>query len=457
MHPQLTTSKPGRLTEKALRAMRPGDVLSDDVVTGLRARKQRHAVTFEFRYRAPHSRRRHAVTIGPWGAGTITLRIEDANGNPTGQRMTIGDPRTFTLADARRKALELAATLARGADPRHAAGPDGFTLRRALEMHTERLHAKHRSARTVESYEWVIKKHLADWLDMALKHITRGMVRERHAKITKASGPVAANAALRAFRAAWNSARREDEHLGDCPTIALDWNTEHPADTALTPEGLSGWYARIQRIANPVVRDYFLFVLFTGLRRRSAAAVRWADVDFDNGLLHVPRPKGGERRAFNLPLSDFLLDLLRRRKAENARQFPNTPFVFPAESRSGHIEEPKGTIYVKGKGGRLHKVKDPSLPSPHALRHTFAAVCEHRVGIPHLHTRLLLNHAVPRGNLTWLYAGAQDIEALRASMQRVTDFLRSCLEPRPSGDVIRLPRRADQPADKSDMATAQVA
>jgi integrase len=45
-------------------------------------------------------------------------------------------------------------------------------------------------------------------------------------------------------------------------------------------------------------------------------------VDFEKGTIHRPKPKGGEDRAFTVPVSRAVLDILRRRREENAIIFP---------------------------------------------------------------------------------------------------------------------------------------
>ena len=104
--------------------------------------------------------------------------------------------------------------------------------------------------------------------------------------------------------------------------------------------------------------------------------------EWKNALLSkITRPKGGTKRAFTMPLSDDLIGLLSARKADNAKRFPDSPYVFLAESKSRHIEEPRPTRFVVV-GGKHWKVRDAALPLPHALRYTFAAVCENRLCYP---------------------------------------------------------------------------
>ena len=171
-----------------------------------------------------------------------------------------------------------------------------------------------RSEITISGYESHIPRHLGNWLMTPLRHITRTMVRRRHDEITKKAGPYGANGVIRAFRAVWNGARHGDEHLGECPTAVLDWNEERRREAALLPEELAEWHARVQQIRNPVIRDYYLFLLFTGLRRRSAPDMRWVDVDFLSRTLLIPKPKGDMKRASTLPISSYFVGLLERRR-----------------------------------------------------------------------------------------------------------------------------------------------
>lgn len=445
-----------RLTEKSLRALRPGETVRDPAVRGLRARRQRKAIVFELRYKDPVFGKRCSCVVGKWGPKPMTLRIEDEHGTPTGQTMRVGDPANQSLAAIRAKAVEMLASLKVGHDPRIDAAPTGLTVQKAFDLHAERMARRGRSDVTLEDYRYKLDRYLADWKDVLLAKITRPMVRKKHNEITEAHGKYAANSAMRTFRAIWNTARKHDENLGECPTIAVEMHPEYARDTAIKPEDLADWYARVMRLSNPVTRDYHLFLLFTGLRRTSSATVKWEDVDLKNGTLRIPRPKGGEKRAFTMPLSDYLIGLLSARKADNAKRFPDSPYVFPANSKSGHIEEPRPTRFVVVRGKR-RKVRDAALPSPHALRHTFAAVCEHRVPIPHLHTKLLLNHAPPKSDITLMYAGSGDTEALRRSMQAVTDFLRGCIEPKPGGEVIALHRERQAAAAEGERTDAKVA
>ncbi len=101
---------------------------------------------------------------------------------------------------------------------------------------------------------------------------------------------------------------------------------------------LPEWWAEAQSLANEVRRDFHIFCLLTGMRPTAAKSARAEHLGPVRGILHVPKPKGGRRRAFDLPLSAYLCDMLQRRVDANGSK---TSWIFPAETKSGHLEKSK--------------------------------------------------------------------------------------------------------------------
>ena len=231
---------------------------------------------------------------------------------------------------------------------------ESITLEQATALYLKS--PKKRSKVTLNAYRLNIDKYLDDWKSKALKEITRKMVYDRHQKIGKNHGPYTANYVMKTFRAIYNRAMRQHEELPPNPIVNVDWFPEKRRQEPIPPEKLSMWYAEVRKLSNPIRCDYNISVLFTGLRRTDALTMRWEDVDLEKGTLHRPNPKGGEERAFTVPLSDYLIKLLKARKEENDAFFPGNPWVFPSQSKTGHIAEPK----------------ERSLTwSPHRLRDTY--------------------------------------------------------------------------------------
>ena len=345
-------------------------------------------------------------------------------------RTTIGRHGPMTTEQARKAAKTVLARMAAGEDPnRPEVGNEGATLQVALERYVDSPAKRDRSPRTLKGYRYFIEHYLSDWLDRPLSTLTKPMVADRHLKLGREHGEYTANGVMRALRAVWRHARRRDDTLPEPATTAVDWFPERRRDWGMAPEDLAGFRARLEaKIGNPVMRDLQLMMLFTGLRPESACSIRWEDVDLETGTLRVPKPKGGEKRAFDLPLSNFLLELLAHRREQNEVLVPGSPWVFPSTRKPGdRVREPN-----------LHK-KHPDLPQPSAMRHTYVSAAMNRVGLHPIAVKLLVNHTVPNSDVTAGYV-TPDTEALRRDQQQMTDFLRAQLWP--EGDnVVKLEDR----------------
>jgi len=331
----------------------------------------------------------------------------DVNGKTV--RVTIGRYGVYTVAQAREEAKELLIRMGRGSNPnreKEQRRSASLTFGDALEMHLGSN--KRRSARTVSDYRYLSDQYLADWLTRPLSEIERKDCRDRHKKIGTKCGPYVANSAFRVFRAAYNAALKVHEELGVNPAIAVDWYPEKRRKAAIASSKLAAWFSEVTAMTNPIRRDYLLFVLYSGLRRENAASVRWADVDWVNRALLVPTPKSG--MPFLLPLPDELLQVLKSRQQceQTMTIFGDSPWVFPADSDSGHIAEPREDLDVKF--------------TIHGLRNTFITVAEGLDVSPYA-IKMLVNHSTPdKKDVTAGYI-TPELERLRLPMQQIADRL----------------------------------
>lgn len=302
-------------------------------------------------------------------------------------RTKIGDAAVMSARDARDIARKTLVEMRQGLNPnqeRRAAMARGQTLRDALAEH---LASRSLSPRTREDYEYLTSQYLPDWLDKPLAEIgaDRKSVKDRHARITAKHGASTADHTMRVFRAVYSRARRAaPELMPESPCGAVDFGPTRKRKVDAPADGLLAW-GRAAAGLQPVRRDLHLFMLLTGMRRTAACESRLEHLDLDGGRLHVPKPKGGASRAFDLPLSPQLVDLLRHRRDENARLHRRSPWLFPADSRSGHVSE----------------VAQAELQwTGHRLRHLYASLSL-QAGVPFLETKRLLNHS--SGDVTSAY------------------------------------------------------
>lgn len=351
------------------------------------------------------------IVVGQFSKTYIAQR--DINGRT--RRVTIGRHGVLTTDQARQEALTHIAQMSKGVDinaqKREAKARD-ITLEQALELHLERMRREERSDITMTDYEDLVERYLSDWKKHLLTGITRSQITDRHTRIGKNHGKVTANRTMRAFRAMYNTARKKYEYLPECPTIAIDWYKQERKQEPIPDDKLAWWYSTVMGIENTVRRDWQLFVIFTGLRKTDACTIRWDDANAEKASLHRPRPKGGKDRAFTIPLPDVCVEILRRRKEENAKVFgEDCPWVFPtfdAEGNVTHIQEPKE--YKRG------------LPSPHRLRDTYTTIAN-AAGLSPYDIDVLTNHRPPKGSVTAGYI-RQDFAHLLLQQQKVADYLK---------------------------------
>ncbi len=256
-------------------------------------------------------------------------------------------------------------------------------------------------------------RYFGDWAAMTLSEIgsDRAAVRERHKRLTRKNRPYTANHAMRALRAAYNLALKVNDDLPANPVVAVIFNKESKRETVITPAELPGWWQQVKSLENPIRRDLLVFMLLTGMRSTAAVTARWEHMDWDNAQLLVPNPKSDTDRAFQLPLSTFLVDVLRIRQDENEIAYPNSSWMWPSNSAKGHVTEPKET-----KRG---------LPPPHALRHSYSSFAK-AAGLPESDIALLLNHKLPGVTGGYIY-GRAIIDHLAECQERITAHVLSFL------------------------------
>lgn len=287
-------------------------------------------------------------------------------------------------------------------------------------MHLRAMRAKCCSARSMETIQEECERHLADWLERPLASIARNECALRHEDLTDHRGPYVANRVLHHFRAVYNTAVRRFEDLPPInPVIAVTFNRVRRRREPIAWTDLPEWRRKVDGITNPIRRDLQLFLLLTGLRSLDARTVRWEHVDFEAGTIHRPKPKGGEDRAFTVPVAEVVLAMLRGRRLGNGElPLGDEGWVFPSIDRQGcvtHVVEAKEQRYVDGR-------KVAYLPSPHRLRDTFASAA-HEARVHPLDLKVLMNHALPAADDVTQGYIRPSIEHLRGCVEQIAGFL----------------------------------
>jgi integrase len=197
--------------------------------------------------------------------------------------------------------------------------PPALTFQKAWQHYEAGITKEGKSPRTIADYEDKFDRHLKKWHERPLATITREEVTREHAAITErarssrlgskyASGKYAANGSMRFARAVWNFAKNELETPGlpDRNPFRSSklYHKERARETGMGAGDLANWWAEVQALPNPIRRELHLFTLLSGLRRADLLTARWDNLDKTRKALRIPSPKGGEERAFDLPLTE---------------------------------------------------------------------------------------------------------------------------------------------------------
>jgi integrase len=359
------------------------------------------------------------------------------------RRVTVAAVNVLTLGAARARAKAVLAEFYSGHDPKAAArvrARQALTLRDALEAYF--AGRKDLRPKSIKDYRSSVAAHLKDWMDRPVRDITPDMVEQRHTAIADevkkrsgsgrrgggpATGAASANAVMRALRAVYNFAAERDSELPPNPTKRMrrQWFPVPHRERIVRSDELPAFYRAVDALPSRTARDFLLLALFTGLRREEAAALQWNEVDFAQRLIRLPAGRTKAGRKLDLPMSSFVRDLLVALRALGN----DGPFVFGANSRSGHIEEPRFPL------AQIAEATDIAVTC-HDLRRTYITIAE-STDISPLALKALVNHALG-GDVTSGYV-QMTIERLRLPAQRVCDQLMElCGIAAPTGNFAQL-------------------
>lgn len=286
-------------------------------------------------------------------------------------RLTVGDIRTWTVAEAQAEATRLKTLIDQGVDPRQ------LKTEQAAKAEAKRVEARRQTLTVAEAWATYLEarrprwseRHLGDHLKlssiggkpvagrnrlsepgalaslMPKRLVDLDQVRVKAwLRDEAAKRPTQAALAFRLLRAFLNWCDDTPEFKGlatgdICQTrIAKDTLPKSNAkDDCLQREQLPAWFTAVRSINNPVISHYLQALLLTGARREELAGVRWDDVDFQwNGLTirDKAESKGGEDGTRTIPLTPYVASLLSALPRRNEWVF-SSPLA-----ASGRLMEP---------------------------------------------------------------------------------------------------------------------
>lgn len=342
------------------------------------------------------------------------------DGTRRSKRLAIGTSDDLSTRDARAAAKIELAKIAKGDYAEEPKAPDAtpsadITLRDAWGRYrVAHLERKNRSAGTIAGYADHVERMLMDWLDKPLKELGENpsLVSQRHDALTESAGPYAANGCMRTLRAIYNHARRSVRGLPpENPVMAVDWNEEKRRNVAMGAVDIGGWMTEAGRLRNPIRREFHLFTVLCGSRPTALKMAKIEHLNLRDRVLHIPSPKGGAKKAFDIPLSRPMIRCLVRAMRAGSMLHPEAAktWIFAADSEEGHIVEQKENRSTLSKWGN-------------DLRHTYRTLGQ-AAGLSPVDMHLLMNHSVKGVNEGYITRSKLLNDHLRASQQTLSDFI----------------------------------
>jgi len=318
----------------------------------------------------------------------------------------------MNLEDARQEAQKILADWKLGIDlskmppvPTLSEVLECFLLERSMKLETKK------------TYRSLIERSMHDWLKLPVNALSKEMILSRHQQLVKPTrcgteNRACANSAMQVLRCLLNFAAAKYDLAGLAnPTEALKyrWYRVEARQGVIPDAQLPKFYRAVMKQPK-IARDFILLLLFTGLRRNEAAALKWANVDFANGTLTIEAESNKSNRVHTLPLTPMLTAILQSRlPSDEQEEAEPSEFVFPGRYE-GHINEPRAVLaHLRAEMGWQWILHD--------LRRTALSAGE-KAGVPFLALQKIANHVIRR-EVTDQYL-ILDSDFLRAHMETIS-------------------------------------
>ena len=240
----------------------------------------------------------------------------------------------MTIDQARRKTMEINLAISEGSNPAEVkrAARDEMLFSDLFEDYLERHSKQHKKTWGEDQDKY--KNHISGPLGkMRLSGIDRGVISMLHSSITKQGHPIAANRILALISSVFGWAISAGMWESN-PALGIRRNKEKSRDRFIQGDELPRFFQAVADEPNETVRDYVLISLLTGARRSNVCSMRWQDISFDRKEWRIEETKNGTPQT--VALSPEAIHILHNRKP-----LDSSIFVFPGDSKSGRLEEPR--------------------------------------------------------------------------------------------------------------------
>lgn len=240
-------------------------------------------------------------------------------------------------------------------------------------------------------------------------------------RLLKKKTPATVRNVMELLRRIVNFGTRKNICLGLSFTIEMPrLNNEKTED--LSPEQLNSLLKAIGESGNIQAAHIMLLALYTGMRRGEMFRLKWADIDFNRGVIHIREPKGGLDQT--IPLNDAARHLLETHPRTRSE------FVFPGRGGKQRTDIKKAVNAIKEQAGIAKDFR-----ALHGLRHVYASMLASSGQVDMYTLQRLLTHKSP--NMTQRYAHLRD-ETLREASDVAGNIIAKAASDKTAEQVVNL-------------------
>ncbi len=312
----------------------------------------------------------------------------------------------ISIEQARRKASEINAVIAKGENPNDKRRIERaeITLGALFTEYLERYAKLHKKAWQSDADQY--QRHLTPWKERRLSSIKKSDIQKLHQDTGRDRGIYTANRLLALLSVLFNKAIEFGLWDMSNPVVGIKKFREKSRDRFLQADELPRFFKALAEESNDMMRDYFILALLTGARRSNVLAMKWEQIDLERGEWRIPDTKNNTPQIITLTKEAMMI--LQQRK-----ETAISDYVFPSTGRTGHLMEPKKAWQ------RILERANISNLRIHDLRRTLGS-WQARTGASLAIIGKSLNHKSSQA--TTIYARL-DLDPVRASVEKATNAI----------------------------------
>ena len=365
-------------------------------------------------------------------SGVKSYIFQYRNEGGRSKRATLGRHGGLTADAARKQAMQLKVSVAKGSDPvtektiARKAPTVSELLYRYLKEHVE----VHNKPTTQEIVTQLVNNHIRPHLgQLKVVGVTRSDIIKLHRKMFDT--PRQANHALSVISKAFNLAEIWDWRPEfSNPTRLVKRYPENKRERFLSADelellGATLAKAELEQTEQPNVIIVIRLLALTGCRLSEILNLKWDYIDIRSGMLHLPDAKAGAR---SQPLATPACDILASLTCND-----NVAWVLPNKANTGPIDKSN----MERAWRRIRKAANLEDVRMHDLRHTVGTIAGSS-GANAFMVRDLLGHKTLA--MTGRYV-SRDNDPQKALVNQVANQVYAAMSGKTSGDVVAFPKK----------------